>query len=136
MSRDESRDLRHKGTSTDAPEDAAKDRLLVACLCAEWCTACREYRAVFDQLAMEHPDLRFLWIDIEDSSALLDPVEVENFPTILIAEGDRPRFFGAITPQREVLLRLIAAHRVGAMSHDAIGSEIDGLLTRLQDIAD
>jgi hypothetical protein len=90
---------------------------------------------VFDQAAVEHPQFRFLWIDIEDSAALLDQVEVENFPTILIGEGERPRFFGAITPQREVLLRLIAAHRPGAIDRDAVSPEISGLLSRLQDIA-
>ena len=69
------------------------------------------------------------------SAALLDQVEVENFPTILIGEGERPHFFGAITPQREVLLRLIAAHRPLAMGHDTGSPEVSGLLRRLQDIA-
>jgi thiol-disulfide isomerase/thioredoxin len=114
---------------------ATSDRLLVACLCAEWCTACRAYRAVFDQAAAEHPELRFLWIDIEDSAAVLDQVEVENFPTILIGEGERLHFFGTITPQRDVLLRLIAAHRPGAIDRHAATPEISGLLSRLQDIA-
>jgi len=111
------------------------DRLLVVCLCAEWCTACRAYRAVFEQAAAEHPDLRFLWIDIEDSADVLDQVEVENFPTILIGEGERPHFFGAITPQREVLLRLIAADRSRAMPRDTFTVDISGLLRKLQDIA-
>jgi thioredoxin 1 len=90
---------------------------------------------VFDRAAAGHPGLRFLWIDIEDSAAVLDQVEVENFPTILIGEGDRPHFFGAITPQREVLLRLIAAHRSRAMEHDTVSPEISSLLSRLQDLA-
>src|SRR5580765_7320521 len=116
-----------------APSTAASaGRVLVTCLCAEWCTACRAYRAVFDQAAAEHPELRFLWIDIEDSAAVLDQVEVENFPTILIGEGARPHFFGAITPQREVLLRLIAAHRPRAEGRDRVSPEISDLLRRLQ----
>ena len=120
-----------------APGSAApSDRLLVACLCAEWCTACRAYRAVFDQAAAEHPELRFLWVDIEDSAAVLDQVEVENFPTILIGDGERPRFFGAVTPQRDVLRRLIAAHRSGAFDSGAVSPEISGLLSSLNDIGD
>jgi len=107
----------------------------VVCLCADWCTACRAYRAVFDHAAAEHPGVRFLWIDIEDSAAMLDQVEVENFPTILIGEGERPHFFGAITPQREVLLRLIAAHRPLDMGQDTGSPEVSSLLRRLQDIA-
>lgn len=127
--------LRKTTTETRAPDQSLNDRLLVACLCAEWCTACRAYRAVFDQVAAEHADLRFLWIDIEDSAVLMDQVDVENFPTILIGEGDSPRFFGTITPQREVLLRLIAAHRVGGMSREAGAAEVRRLLRRLQDAA-
>ena len=107
----------------------------MVCLCAEWCTACRAYRAVFDHAAAEHPDVRFLWIDIEDSAAMLDQVEVENFPTILIGEGERPHFFGAITPQHEVLLRPIAAHRPLDRGQDTGGPEVSSLLRRLQDIA-
>ena len=120
---------------TGAPGEALDGRLLVACLCAEWCTACRAYRAVFDQAAAEHPDLRFLWIDVEDSATLMDQVDVENFPTILIGENDSPRFFGTITPQREVLLRLIAAHRQRDFDHRASTMEVRGLLRRLQGIA-
>ena len=75
------------GTVADAPDGTLHGSALVVCLCAEWCTACRAYRAVFDQVAADHPDLRFLWVDIEDSAALLDQIEVENFPTILIGEG-------------------------------------------------
>jgi thiol-disulfide isomerase/thioredoxin len=112
----------------------ALDPLLVVCLCAEWCTACRAYRTVFDQAAADHPDLRFLWVDIEDSAALLDQVEVENFPTILIGEGATPYFFGTITPQRDVLQRLIAACRKHATSVEAT-PEISGLLSRLQSFA-
>jgi len=112
-----------------------EDRLLVVCLCAEWCTACRAYRAVFDQAAAEHPDLRFLWVDIEDSAALVDQVDVENFPTILIGRGDRPHFFGAITPQREVLQRLIAAGRPLDMGQETGSPEVSRLLHRLQETA-
>jgi thioredoxin 1 len=110
--------------------------ILVVCLCAEWCTVCRAYRAVFDQVAAEHPDLRFLWVDVEDSAALLDRIDVENFPTILIGEGETPRFFGAITAQPGVLKRLLAAHRRRPVSHDAVDPEISGLLSRLQNLPD
>jgi thiol-disulfide isomerase/thioredoxin len=118
---------------TGSADDSAstEDRLLVACLCAEWCTACRAYRAVFEQAAAEHPDVSFVWVDIEDSAALMDQVEVENFPTILIGEREQPRFFGAITPQPEVLLRLIAAHRRRGSEDARLGEEVGGLLKRL-----
>ncbi len=119
----------------NTPDWARNDRLLVVCLCAEWCTACRAYRAVFDRVAAEHPDLRFLWVDVEDSATLLDQIDVENFPTVLIGEGEDPRFFGTIGPQREVLLRLIAAYRLRPASRSAVAPEVSGLLSRLQGVA-
>jgi thioredoxin 1 len=127
--------LRKVTTETRAPDEARSGGLLVACLCAEWCTACRAYRAVFGRVATEHPELRFLWVDVEDSAALVDQVDVENFPTILIGEGESPRFFGAITPQREVLIRLIAAHRHGGTIGEGNAADIRGLLSRLQSAA-
>ena len=85
--------------------------MLVACLCADWCGACREYKRLFDSLAAKFPHVRFLWVDIEDEADLIDPIEVENFPTILIAsdvDGQaKPLFFGTVLPYIETLERLI-----------------------------
>lgn len=91
------------------PEPTSRPPLLVACLCAQWCGVCRDYRSTFDQVAEAFPDLRFVWVDIEDQADLVDPVEVENFPTLLIAAGTGPRFFGPVTPHKETLVRLLRA---------------------------
>ena len=45
-------------------------------------------------IAREHPGVRFESIDIEDQADLMGDVDVETFPTLLIAEGAEPRFFG------------------------------------------
>ena len=63
-------------------EPARRPSLLVVCLCAQWCGSCREYRSTFEQVAEAFPDMRFLWVDIEDQADLVDPIEVENFPTL------------------------------------------------------
>ena len=81
--------------------------LLVACLCADWCGACREYKPLFDSLASKFPNVRFLWIDVEDEADLIDPIEVEDFPTILISAGEAPLFFGTVLPHVETLERLM-----------------------------
>ena len=81
--------------------------VLVVCLCAEWCGVCRDYRSRFLQLQSRFPQARFLWIDVEDEADLLHPLDVEDFPTLLLALGQEPRFFGPVTPQAEMLERLI-----------------------------
>ena len=81
--------------------------LLVACLCADWCGACREYKPLFDSLARKFPNVRFMWVDVEDEADLIDPIEVEDFPTILIAKVQNPLFFGTVLPHVETLERLI-----------------------------
>jgi len=94
-------------TPSHAPLPSTPAPLLVVCLCAAWCGACREYRPLFEQLQTEFPGARFLWVDIEDEADLVDPIEVENFPTLLLATGDTPRFFGTVTPHLDTLRRLI-----------------------------
>ena len=87
--------------------------LLVACLCAQWCGTCRDYLPLFTQLQAEFPQVRFTWVDVEDESELVDPVEVENFPTLLMARGRSPLFFGPVMPHLETLKRLIQNHVQG-----------------------
>ena len=96
--------------------------MLVACLCADWCGACREYRPLFDALTAKFPHVRFPWVDVEDEADLIDPIEVENFPTILIASDAKPLFFGTVLPHIDQLMRLIQEKSIAGvnpMPHDA-----------------
>jgi thioredoxin 1 len=106
--------------------------LIVICLCAQWCSSCRDYRATFEELAQELPDTELLWLDIEDQAELVYPINVENFPTILIAQNNTPLFFGAITPHAQTLRRLVAGAAAGntAALQDAEG--LRALLVRLR----
>lgn len=89
--------------------EAAAPGLLIACLCAAWCRLCDSYRDTFGAVAARHPGHRFVYIDIEDDADLVHAVDVENFPTLVIAEGATLRFLGVITPQPEMLDRLVRA---------------------------
>ena len=106
-------------------------KLLVACLCADWCGACREYKPLFDSLARKFPNVRFLWVDVEDEADLIDPIEVEDFPTILIAKDQNPLFFGTVLPHVETLDRLIQdrmqSDELSALKDDAIVKLIKSL---------
>lgn len=93
---------------------ASAPDLLVACLCAAWCGACREYVSVFETQAQRFA-ATFKWVDIEDEEDALGTLDVENFPTLLIARGDEVLFFGPVTPQPQTLARLLEAARDGSL---------------------
>ncbi|MBS0609077.1 MAG: thioredoxin family protein [Proteobacteria bacterium] len=81
----------------------------VVCLCAQWCGTCREYQGVFEELARAWPQVRFEWVDVEDEEEAVGDVDVETFPTILIADGQVARFLGPVLPQAQVLGRMLQA---------------------------
>ena len=109
-----------------------EDRLHVVCLCAQWCGVCREYAALFERAAADFAGrAEFLRLDIEDEADLLDPVEVENFPTVLLARGSRVLFFGTITPQPATLARLVEGALAGDLRPLANVPEIDALARRI-----
>jgi thioredoxin 1 len=83
----------------------------VICLCAEWCGACREWRDTFMQVATAHPQLRFAWVDVEDEADAMGDVDIETFPTVLIARARQPLFLGPVQPSGAQLTRLIASLR-------------------------
>jgi thioredoxin 1 len=88
--------------------DSLDTPLLVACLCAQWCGTCKDYRTVFDALRDAlGAQAQFVWVDIEDEADALGDVDVEDFPTLLVARGDALLFFGPLTPQPQTLARLV-----------------------------
>ncbi len=79
----------------------------VICLCADWCGLCRDYAELFKQMAARYPGSRFAWLDIEDQADLVGDIEVETFPTLLVADADGTRFLGPLTPHAQTLSRLL-----------------------------
>lgn len=94
--------------------------LTVVCLCADWCTTCQGYRAIFDQQAGQRPDDRFVWLDIEDHAEALGSLDIVNFPTILIRlpQGE-VAFAGTVLPQGDALRRLCLAAENGTLQPPA-----------------
>jgi thioredoxin 1 len=87
---------------------------LVACLCAAWCGSCRDYRPLFEQLESAFPAARFAWVDIEDHAELVGDLDVENFPTLLIAVSGEVVFLGPVTPHLQTAERLLRSALDGA----------------------
>ena len=79
----------------------------VICLCADWCGLCRDYRLVIADMARRYPALRFVWLDIEDQADLVGEIDVETFPTLLLADAQSLWFFGPLPPQAQNLARLL-----------------------------
>ena len=98
--------------------------LLVACLCAAWCRTCDAYQqtlaTVRDTLAAEAArepvPPRYVWVDIEDEADLVGDLDIENFPTLLLARGDALLFFGTVTPHAGTLERLVRGALQGTLA--------------------
>jgi thiol-disulfide isomerase/thioredoxin len=110
--------------------------LLVLCLCAEWCGVCRDYRSSFARvqaaIAADYPQAQFVWLDVEDEADLLYPLDVDDFPTLLIAVGDTPRFFGPLTPQAQTLERLVRSTALAPAAAALTDPELHAALARIQ----
>ena len=107
----------------------------VFCLCAQWCGTCREYQPIFAQLASQWPEVKFVWVDIESHDDLLGDLDIENFPTLLIADAQgRVRFAGTVLPHAETLQRMCQAALAGdfLLIYDPVWQSITPELMRLE----
>ncbi|MBR7798867.1 thioredoxin family protein [Undibacterium fentianense] len=80
---------------------------LICCLCAAWCDTCQMYRRNFEVVQSHHPEKCFAWLDIEDHADLIEDIDIENFPTILIQHDNKILFFGTMLPDASLVDRLI-----------------------------
>lgn len=124
------------GALPDAPEFATAAgvpaRWWVVCLCAAWCNVCRDYRAVFDALAREHPQTHFVWVDVEDEEEVAGELDVETFPTLLLADGRHARFLGPLLPQAGVLARMLASLQAGGPVALPVSQQAQGVFERVR----
>ena len=114
---------------TQPPADA----WWVVCLCAAWCNTCGRYREMFDAVACEWPGVRFEWVDIEDEAEVMGDVDVETFPTLLIADASGARFLGPLLPHASVLTRLIGSlYAAASGTKAAVRPETQALFERVR----
>jgi thioredoxin reductase (NADPH) len=103
------------------------EALLVVCLCATWCKTCTEFRGTFDKLHAQHAGARFVWLDVEDDSALVGDIEIENFPTLAVFRGSRALFYGVTMPQEGVVARTLGSLTRDDRDSIEVPEEIAGL---------
>lgn len=107
-------------------------RWSVACICAEWCKVCRDYRKAFEQLALQKPDMNFRWLDVEDDASITDDLDVETFPTLVVCDGKDVRFFGPVLPNAAVLSRLLTSLQSTDPSNETREPSAEMLAARLR----
>lgn len=85
-------------------------QLWIACLCAAWCGSCRDWQPLLKHWALNQPGTHVMWVDIEDEADWLDDLglDIETFPTLLLARRDRALFLGPVVPQVASVTRLLA----------------------------
>ena len=109
--------------------------VLVVCLCAQWCHVCEDYRSRFAQVQQsmlaDYPQCRFLWLDVEDEADLLEPLDIDNFPTVLIGAGSEPLFLGVIGSQVAVLERLVRMTLQDSSARTPADPVVQALLARI-----
>jgi hypothetical protein len=108
--------------------------LTVACLCAAWCRTCDAYRNVFDAAVQDlrtgGEPVEAHWIDIEDQAELVGDLDVETFPTLLVAQGEQVRFFGPLEPHPETLARMLRSS-AGALARGGAPAAVVPAVTAL-----
>ena len=82
------------------------ETLKIYVLCAEWCGVCRNYQSFVDE-QRQKSEHSWVWIDVEDHADLLANLDIENFPSLLVVQGDSLLFLGTVLPQADVAIRLI-----------------------------
>jgi thioredoxin 1 len=103
----------------------SKQSMRVAVLCAQWCGVCRTLRPDFEKWARQL-GCPTLWIDVEDDAELLGDRDIENFPTLLVAdENGFVHFVGPVLPQIETLQRMVTAALQAPLQKDGdkLGAE-------------
>ena len=104
----------------------------VACLCAAWCGVCRDWLPLFSAQARAHPHMRFAWVDVEDEDEAMGDVDIETFPTLLVARGEEVLFLGPIPPLASQFTRMLATLQAQPRPAPALPQGAGALLHRLR----
>src|SRR5256885_1492934 len=104
----------------------------VVCLCAQWCGVCNQYRSTFAELASQFPQMRFVWLDVEDREDVAGDLDIEPSPALLVAEGGRAGFRGRVLPRGGFGARVLQSWARARGGPPADPAEAQALLRRLQ----
>ena len=104
----------------------------VVCLCAAWCGVCREWLPQFTAQARAHPRMKFAWVDVEDEDETMGEVDIETFPTLLVARGTDVMYLAPIPPFGSQFTRLLARLQAQRAPDPGLHAEAGDLFGRLR----
>ena len=82
--------------------------------------------------SFEAGQLAVKWVDIEDHNEVLGDLDVQNFPTVLIARGETLLFLGTVTPHAQTLQRLVQNALAGDMAALPADAELRELVANVR----
>lgn len=115
-----------------SPSPSEQPTWWVACLCAAWCGVCRDWQPLFAAQARDFPHMRFAWVDVEDEDEAMGDVDIETFPTLLVARDGEVLFLGPIPPFAAQFARTLATLEAQPVPAPGLPPEAAALLRRLQ----
>ena len=78
------------------------------------------------------PGVEFGWVDVEDQANAVGELDIQTFPTLLIAQGNRVRFLGPVLPAAAAITRLLESLGSDPTAGNA-SADADALLARLRE---
>jgi hypothetical protein len=104
----------------------------VVCLCAAWCGVCREWLPQFTAQARARAPMQFAWVDVEDDDEAMGDVDIETFPTLLVARGSEVMYLAPIPPLGSQFTRLLARLQAQPNPDPGVPADAAALFARLR----
>ncbi|HQO10007.1 MAG TPA: thioredoxin family protein [Clostridiales bacterium] len=70
-------------------EVIAMDKLTIVKFGAEWCGPCKKLDPIIDELANDNPDVKLVYVDIDNDSALAAEYGILSVPTTLFFKSGK-----------------------------------------------
>lgn len=66
------------------------DKPVVVDFWAEWCGPCKSFAPVFEKVANEKPDMKFVKVNVDSFPELAQKLNLRSIPTLMIFNNGKP----------------------------------------------
>jgi thioredoxin 1 len=74
---------------------------------ATWCAPCRQFGAVFEQVAAKHQDIIFAKVNIEEEQALAETFHIQSIPHLMVFKKGIVIYSAAGSMPESTLIELV-----------------------------